>query len=174
MRLLIAEPFVLPNSEKSLYFPCSRKNPPQFPKMKLMTCLVSGNCMKALGFRQKLQKLSCNHGKTEQDSDTTLSYITQWFAFCGRQCINPTKPDIAQVLNVLHGLFIKNVGYSVINTARSALSSFINIDGYNVGRHPMVCRFLKGINNIKPSLTKYVFTWDVGSQQCKISVNNEL
>ena len=26
----------------------------------------------------------------------------------------------------------------------------------------MVCRFLKGINNIKPSLPKYVFTWDVG------------
>lgn len=57
---------------------------------------------------------------------------------------------------------MRNVGYSVINTARSALSSFIRIDNHNVGTHPIVCRYLKGVFNELPVLPKYSFTWDVG------------
>ena len=54
------------------------------------------------------------------------------------------------------------MGYSVINTARSALPTFITIDNYTVGMHPLVCRYLKGVFNEFPVLPKYSFTWDVG------------
>ena len=57
---------------------------------------------------------------------------------------------------------MRNVGYSVINTARSALSTFITIDNHTVGIHPLVCRYLKGVFNEFPVLRKYSFTWDVG------------
>ena len=57
---------------------------------------------------------------------------------------------------------MRNVGYSVINTARSALSTFITIDNHTVGMHPLVCRYLKGVFNEFPVLPKYSFTWDVG------------
>ena len=49
-----------------------------------------------------------------------------------------------------------------MNTARSSLSTFINIDGEPVGQHPVITRFMKGVFNIKPAVPKYNFTWDVG------------
>ena len=54
--------------------------------------------------------------------------------------------------------------YSAINTARSALSSFIVLmSGQNIlfGAHPLVIRFLKAVYNIKPPDTKYQETWDI-------------
>ena len=56
------------------------------------------------------------------------------------------------------------LGYSAINTARSALSSVIML-GHNTtfGEHPLVTRFLKGIFELKPSLPRYSVIWDVGT-----------
>ena len=71
-------------------------------------------------------------------------------------------PNIIKVLEFLHLLKMRNVGYSVINTARSALSTFITIDNHTVGMYPLVCRYLKGVFNEFPVLPKYSFTWDVG------------
>ena len=56
------------------------------------------------------------------------------------------------------------LGYSAINTARSALSSFIVLkSSQNIlfGAHPLVIRFLKAVYNIKPPDTKYQETWDI-------------
>ena len=71
-------------------------------------------------------------------------------------------PNIIKVLDFLHSLKMKNVGYSVINTARSALSIFITTDNHTVGMHTLVCRYMKGVFNEFPVLPKYSFTWDVG------------
>lgn len=50
--------------------------------------------------------------------------------------------------------------YSTMNTARSALSTVISIDGKPVGSHPLVIRLLKGAFNLRPALPKNVVTWD--------------
>ena len=67
---------------------------------------------------------------------------------------------------------MRNVGYRVIDTAISALSTFITIDNYTVGIHPLVCRYLKGVFNGIPLLPKYSFTWDVGVMLKYISSMN--
>ena len=90
------------------------------------------------------------------------AYIREWFGFCTKQQIDPTHPNIIKVLEFLHSLKMRNVGYSVINTARSALSTFITIDNHTVGMHPLVCRYLKGVFNEFPVLSKHSFTWDIG------------
>ena len=83
-------------------------------------------------------------------------------------------PNIIKVLEFLHSLKMRNVGYSVINTARSALSTFITIDNHTVGMHPLVCRYLKGFFNKFPVLPKYLFTWDVGVElECISSMDTE-
>ena len=83
-------------------------------------------------------------------------------------------PDIIKALEVLHSLKMRSVGYSVINTAKSALSKFITIDNHTVGMHPLVCRYLKGVFNEFPVLPKYSFTWDVGVVlKCISSMNTE-
>ena len=43
------------------------------------------------------------------------------------------------------------------------LSSFVEIDGTEVGKHPVICRYMKGAYNMNPSLPKHNFTWAVGA-----------
>lgn len=59
-------------------------------------------------------------------------------------------------------LFSSGLGYSAINTARSALSSVITLENGTFGSQPLVGRFMKGIYEMKPSLPRYASTWDVG------------
>ena len=61
--------------------------------------------------------------------------------------------------HVFHnGMQGQPVGYSTVNTARSALSTFVTIDKLPVGQHPLVKRYLKGVFNIKPALPRYECT----------------
>ena len=54
----------------------------------------------------------------------------------------------------------KTVGYSAVATTRSALSSFITVNGIKGGEHPSVSRFMSGLFNEKPAITCYTETWD--------------
>ena len=42
------------------------------------------------------------------------------------------------------------------------LSSFVEIDGIEVGKHPVIFWYMKSAYNMNPSLPKHNFTWDVG------------
>ena len=54
------------------------------------------------------------------------------------------------------------MGYSAINTARSALSTVISLpSGATFRSYPLVCRLLKGVYAKRPSLAKYNEIWDV-------------
>ena len=82
--------------------------------------------------------------------------------FFSQSNISPYETTINQILLFLYDLFHSGVGYSVMNTARSSLSTFINIDGVPVCQHPVITIFMKGVFIIKPALPKCNFTWDVG------------
>lgn len=67
-----------------------------------------------------------------------------------------------EILDFLTELFETGIGYSALNTARSALSAVgIVIDGFSVGAHPVIIRYMKGVYNQRPSLPRYTETWDV-------------
>ncbi|GFO20148.1 hypothetical protein PoB_004665300 [Plakobranchus ocellatus] len=53
-------------------------------------------------------------------------------------------------------MFQKGYAYSSVNTARAAVST-IN----NTGAHPLVCRFMRGVFNLRPSCLRYSYIWDV-------------
>ena len=58
-------------------------------------------------------------------------------------------------------LFDQGSGYSVINTARSALSTILcNDKGLTIGNFTSVKRFLKGAFELRPPMPKYQFIWD--------------
>ena len=66
------------------------------------------------------------------------------------------------MINFLQELLSANLGYSAINTARSALSSLFSLVGNeNLGSHPLVQRFVKGVFVKKPMLPRSVNIWDV-------------
>ncbi|WAR14518.1 LOW QUALITY PROTEIN: hypothetical protein MAR_004623, partial [Mya arenaria] len=57
----------------------------------------------------------------------------------------------------------KGLTYNVLNTARSAISSFICLQNseFSVGNHPIISRFMRGAFNMRLALPRYVNTWDV-------------
>lgn len=62
-------------------------------------------------------------------------------------------------------LFDRKLGYSAINTAKSALSNIVSLTdcrNIQVGQHFLIKRFLKGVYNSRPSLPRYGKTWDAG------------
>lgn len=69
-------------------------------------------------------------------------------------------------------LYRNGLGYSGINTAKSAISSVVNIvNNIQIGNHIMIKQFLKGVFNEKPVLPRYNCTWDVGTVLGYISNN---
>merc|ERR1739838_1146216 len=59
-------------------------------------------------------------------------------------------------------LYEKGLAYSTINTARCALSAYVHkLDGVTVGKHPDICRHLKGVANGRPPGYRYTHAWDV-------------
>ena len=85
------------------------------------------------------------------------------------------------VLDFLTEQFENGCGYSSLNTARCALSAIGLIkDGFAIGAHPIVIRFMRGIFNLKPVKSRYSETWDVNKvliylrtlSNCKIIIKD--
>ena len=86
-------------------------------------------------------------------------YIRQWMEFCSKRSENNSSPNLGTVIEFLTSLFDRNLGYSVVNTARSALSCILYTEsGQTIGRHPMIVRFMKGV--FEKSLPRNNVTWD--------------
>ena len=83
-------------------------------------------------------------------------------SFCNKRQVNIFETNVNNVLSFLTELYKNGLGYSCINTARSALSSFLQLDSeLSVGCHPLVRRFMKGVFTLRPALPRYNVTWDV-------------
>ena len=98
--------------------------------------------------------------RTSSQYNSCLQYFVNW---CISRETDPAEAPLAKVLEFLSHLFReRGLAYRTINCYRSAISSFhAPIDGSNVGKHPLVSRFLKGVFNLRPPLPKYTFFWDV-------------
>ena len=89
-------------------------------------------------------------------------YLKRWEQFCQSKGIDRLDASVENGIDFLATLFTPGLGYSAINTARSALSSVLILpNNITFGAHPLVARFLKGVFELKPSLPRYSFIWDV-------------
>ena len=65
-------------------------------------------------------------------------------------------------INFLAELYQPGIGYSTLNAARCALSTiWFTSEPHTFGQYTLVCRFIKGIFECRPSLPRYQETWDV-------------
>ena len=87
-------------------------------------------------------------------------YLQKWLNHCTQEHISVLAPSVAQILQFLWELFNTGVSYSTMNTARSALSTIITIDGQPAGQHRLVTRFLKSCFQQRPALPKTNVVWD--------------
>ena len=97
---------------------------------------------------------------TSSQYNSCWQYFMNW---CITRETDPAEAPLAKVLEFLSHLFReRGLAYRTKNCYRSAISSFhAPIDGSNVGKHPLVSRFLKGVFNLRPPLPKYTFFWDI-------------
>lgn len=91
------------------------------------------------------------------------TYIRQWLTCCQEENISPVEWSIGDGINFLTKLFTeKSLGYSAMNTARSALSVIMhNPDGSTFGNNHLVKKLLRGMFKLRPALPKYTCTFDV-------------
>jgi len=90
------------------------------------------------------------------------SYLGRWEKFCAQKAIPEEDASVEHGIDFLASLYEEGLGYSSINTARSALSSVLTLPGnVTFGNHPLVSRFLKGVFELKPSLPRYNHIWDI-------------
>ena len=90
------------------------------------------------------------------------SHVERFVKFCRERYTDPIQATTEMGIEFLTEYFKTGVGYISVNSTRSALSSIIKpVCNVPFGKSPLVCRFLKGIFNIRPALSRYVTTWDV-------------
>ena len=71
------------------------------------------------------------------------SYLKRWVQFCSQRQIDTLRAPVTRVLDFLTELYNTGLGYSAINTARSAISFILLSTGADsFGSHPLVVRFL--------------------------------
>lgn len=89
-------------------------------------------------------------------------HINKWFLYCQKHKIDPFASSVNHGAEFLTNYFHEGVGYSSVNTARSALSSiFPTVNGISFGKHPLIVRLLKGMFKQRPALPRYTVTYDV-------------
>ena len=84
------------------------------------------------------------------------TYLSKWNQYYRDKNIDVFQPGVTNGIEFPVSLYKSGLGYSAINTARSALSE----DGVKFGEHPLVVRCMKGIFELKPALPKYSEIWD--------------
>ena len=86
----------------------------------------------------------------------------RWLEYCRRRGCHTQHLTVSEVLDFLHALFAQGLGYSVINSHRSAFSSILQVPGVErIGEHNLVYRFMKGAFNLRPPQPRYSKMWDI-------------
>lgn len=89
------------------------------------------------------------------------SVLKKWENFCRLKNYSMWNGNVNDVLCFLTYLYNQNLSYSVINTARSTLSTMLgNFDRAPLGVHRLVVNFMKGVGRLRPPAPRYHITWD--------------
>ena len=98
-------------------------------------------------------------------SETTYqqysTYWLRWQQHCIMSGINALHPPLAEVINFLQDCRTShNLGYSAVNTARSALGLLVTCQEGPLNAQEDLSVFLKGVKNESPHLPRYSSVWD--------------
>ena len=87
-------------------------------------------------------------------------YLKRWSTFCQDRNIDPVSPSVGDGCDFLVSLYNQGLGYSAINSARSALSACLHISGaHQFGDNPNVVKLMRGIFNHRPTQPSIVLTY---------------
>ena len=89
----------------------------------------------------------------------------KWFEFCNLHNCDYVTAPVSVALDFLSDLFASGLSYSSINTAISCLSSLLLYEDSSApfGQLPFVKRFMKGIFELRPSISRYTRSWSINT-----------
>ena len=152
LKMLIAIPFVLPKQEDMLSLSHSPRTLHPFRgQLTMLACLLFGNPSRIEEFQRQHLSSSWPPGETEQRNNTVPTLQSgKHFVIRGKSV------TFSHLWCLCLLLYQQGLTYSAINTARSALSSYITLEnGACAGKHPLVSWLMKGIFQEKPPRPKY-------------------
>ena len=136
--------------------------------------LLTRKAVHAPGIHGRTCEIICA-SQMESTKKQYASYLYRWNQFCASGNSETLRPTVAPVLEFLTKLLDEELGYSAINTARSAISA---VTQTAVGSQPQITKFLKGVFELRTPLPKYTHTWDDGilldyfrKQKCNVELS---
>ena len=118
-------------------------------------------CFEAEGIPEEAIDLILASWRTKTEANYDSAW-RKWQNWCSSKNTNPFAADLSIVLGFLAKEFRDGKQYRSLNCYRSAISSaHLPIEGFPVGKHPLVCRLLKGVYNLPPPFPRYDCTWEV-------------
>lgn len=149
----------------NLMHPSFHQAHPLSSQLVLLACKVSGNPLLVLGISANIADVilsSWRQGTIKQYN----VFLKKWTEFCLSRQTNSLSSSVPLVLEFLHHLYTQGYSYSSLNTARSALSALClssqaHSESDAIGKHPLVCRYIKGVFQEKPPTPKFSEIWPV-------------
>lgn len=96
---------------------------------------------------------------------TNALYDNRWHLFvqwCGDRGLQPATCHVPSVLSFLQSLFDRGLAPSTIRVYTAAISAMhAKVEGLTVGSHPLVKRFLKGTQRLRPLRRDPTPPWDL-------------
>ena len=89
--------------------------------------------LQSKGISQATQDIILHSWRTATQKQYQV-YLEKWQLFADRRPVDSLHPPVTDALEFLQELYARGLGYSCLNTARSAPSSFIVLDGNITGR----------------------------------------
>lgn len=121
---------------------------------------VVQDSLRTRGVSKKASAVILNSGRGTTQKQYQV-YLKKWYSFCSKRGFDPCSVSSVKALDFLAELFEQGLGYSALNTARSALSQVLPPQaGVPFGELPLTKQFMKGVFQEKPSLPRYTVTWD--------------
>ena len=126
-----------------------------------MACYISGDPLKQEDFQNQLVT-SLWPPRDLVPSNNIKSISKNGLTYVLKRKINHNQLSVEEALELFTRLYTQGLSYSAINTAQSAISSYIILqDGTSLGQHRLVSCLLKGMFQTKPPLPRYSESWDV-------------
>ena len=113
-------------------------------------------------------------------------YIEKLLKFYDASDLHKVSP--VNLINFLESLYITGIGYSALNTARSAVSTYLGtltLAHKSIGTHSLLCRYMKGVFNARPTLPRHcdifdpdvilhVLNYDSTENECLLELSRKL
>lgn len=152
-----ASPSSRPNTSNAKYFDIATRPSscsPTLPKVGTDWLSAVRQMLMAQGIQGEPMEIILNSWREGTKKQYT-TFISQWAQHCRKNNVDQTKPFLVQIFGFLAKLS-STLEYSAVATAKSTLSSLIQLDRMKLGDHPLVTRFMTGLFNKKSALPRYV------------------